>query len=171
MRASIFRLTALIMLCAVLAMVASCSKTVWTKPGADAQDFDRDKVACLAQSYQSAPVSNTSVPLGGGYTQPAYTNCYGVGYGINCTTTGGAYIPPPTVTIDQNTGARNAVFNACMYSLGWTLTRVDNSPRPSHMLDETSPVIPDPVATCHFREGPDQELTLSACSAKSGWVR
>jgi hypothetical protein len=74
------------------ALLAGCT-TYYYKPGATTQDFEIDKASCTTQAYQYAPPAMQGVQIGGGYNQPTYTNCYG-GYGsVNCTTTGGGYVP------------------------------------------------------------------------------
>jgi len=110
-----------ILIVCLLATLVGCVR--WNKPGADHADFDHDKAMCIAQSYRDAPVANSNVALGSGYNQPAYTRCNGSGNTMNCTTTGGSYVPPPTISTDQNVGARNAAFRACMYEAGWSEQR------------------------------------------------
>lgn len=101
------------------ALLVGCT-TYYYKEGATPRDFEVDKAACIAQSYQAAPVAMTGVQVGGGYTQPTYTNCYG-GYGsVNCTTTGGGYVPPAVIPVDVNNRARNAMFESCLIAKGWS---------------------------------------------------
>jgi hypothetical protein len=92
----------------------------WSKTGATQQDFDVDKAACESQAYSVAPSAVTGVRVGSGYNQPTYTNCTGYENTVNCTTTGGGYIPPPVIYIDQNVNARNSAFANCMYKNGWS---------------------------------------------------
>jgi uncharacterized protein YceK len=44
----------LILLATVLILAGCASQRVWTKPGATAQDFERDKWDCQAQASQMA---------------------------------------------------------------------------------------------------------------------
>jgi hypothetical protein len=103
----------------IVLALAGCT-TTWSKPGATQRDFDVDKTACVSQAYQIAPVSAVPMTFGTGYTQPTYTSCTG-SYGMaNCVTTGGNYVPPTVVPVDVNRGARNAAFESCMYTRGWS---------------------------------------------------
>lgn len=54
-----------------------------------------------------------------GYVTPMQTSCTGTGYAMNCFTTGGNYIQPVYMPIDQNQGARNSAARSCLMSAGW----------------------------------------------------
>lgn len=107
--------------------VTSCAPAVWVKPGANTADFEVAKGRCLAASYRSISPAMESVPIGGGYTTPMYTNCFGTGFSANCTTTGGQYVPPATMAVDTNQSVRNQVFRGCMYSDGWALQKPEEA--------------------------------------------
>jgi len=101
--------------------LSACQPTFeWVKPGATNASFNADKAQCLAQSYQYIPTANTPYALGVGTTSPGRMNCTGFGNTLNCTSYAGGYKPPPVVTLDANTGARNQYFVACMQGLGYS---------------------------------------------------
>jgi len=54
-----------------------------------------------------------------GYTTPLQTSCTPVGYSVNCFTTGGNFVPPSYMLVDQNQDARNSAFRSCLYAAGW----------------------------------------------------
>ena len=106
-----------------------CATYRWFKPGASPEDFRRDALACLTWALQIAPEAMTPIPLGQGYTNPVQTNCttdYAGGRSvINCTSTGGEYVPPPVMHVDQNTRARDTALLMCMYGRGWSKQKVE----------------------------------------------
>jgi hypothetical protein len=104
--------------------LTGCSHLVWEKPGASTADFEAAKGHCIGQAYSQVPTAPASATIGGGYVAPSYTSCYGSGYGANCTTTGGQYVPPTVINYDANASARTEVFKGCMYADGWSLIRV-----------------------------------------------
>lgn len=112
----------------ILSVLSGC--TTWYKTGATKQDYDVDSAGCVSSAYNAAPPVITPSQVGSGYQQPSYTNCTG-GYGsVNCVTTGGQYIPPATIYVDQNAPAQKASFTSCMYRNGWT-TQNAGPPRQS----------------------------------------
>lgn len=104
----------------LVSMCLLCGCTTWYKSGATRQDYDVDLAGCVSAAYSAAPPAITTAQIGTGYRQPAYTNCTG-GYGsVNCVSTGGNYVPPAQVQVDQNAPAQKAAFNSCMYQKGWS---------------------------------------------------
>jgi hypothetical protein len=93
----------------------------WAKPGGSPEEFDATQSACQAQSYSQFPPIMQQVQITAGYTTPVQTNCngYGYGYAVNCVSTGGQYIPPAYVTVDQNGAGRNSAFRSCLFTAGW----------------------------------------------------
>ena len=67
------------------------------------------------------------------------TSCSGFGYSASCVTTGGQYTPPVSVPYDANGGARQQVYQGCMYSEGWTLERKDAASSCTLRLQAKSP--------------------------------
>lgn len=113
--------TLIISIC-LFSLLTACS-TTWYKRGATKQDFIADRQDCIAESYREAPVANTPVQMGIGNSQPIYTNCTGSYNNVNCTSTGGGYVPPPHIDIDQNISVRDVFFKDCMYKHGWSTVR------------------------------------------------
>jgi hypothetical protein len=66
-----------------------------------------------------------AVALGSGYNAPVNTMCHGYGYMLNCTSTGGGYVPPTTLPVDYNANARNEDIRACLYENGWQPTKAN----------------------------------------------
>lgn len=110
----------------ILSVLSGC--TTWYKTGATKQDYDVDSAGCVSSAYNAAPPVITSSQVGSGYQQPSDTNCTGVYNSMNCVTTGGQYIPPATIYVDQSAPAQKAAFTSCMYQKGWT-TQNAESPR------------------------------------------
>ena len=117
------------------------------KPGAGQAEFNADSAFCEMNAYKFAPPAVERVVIRGAYREPTQTNCsgninmqengtasrgtyYGNTNGTitnNCTTTGGNYVPPATVDIDNNQSARNAAYRNCLYQRGWsTVKPVEN---------------------------------------------
>ena len=109
-----FRLTAAIGLA-----LAGCA-TKWTKPGATEQEFEVTKASCIGRASSRFPPAMQHIQIGSGYTTPMQTQCFGTGYSVNCTTTGGQYVPPAFMDVDANTGARNSDVRSCFFENGWT---------------------------------------------------
>jgi hypothetical protein len=105
-----------------LVLVSGCA-SYWLKPGATRQSFNDDKAHCMAQGYLVAPITNTPVPMGGGYAAPGSATCVEHGNTADCAGYPGTHLPPTAVPVDMNTHARSAVVDACMRGLGYT--RVD----------------------------------------------
>jgi len=96
----------------------------WYKPGATKQDFEVDKANCIYQSSMNVPPAVRQVQIAPARRNPTYTNCNGNSSGnytsYDCTSTGGDYVPPVNINVDYNQGARNAAFQSCMFSNGWS---------------------------------------------------
>jgi hypothetical protein len=104
--------------CAVL-LTASCV-TKWSKPGATEAEFEGTKSACDGRSYSQFPPAPQQIMIMAGYVTPMQTQCYGSGYYVNCNTTGGQYIPPSYMTVDNNQRPRDAAVRSCFFEQGWT---------------------------------------------------
>jgi hypothetical protein len=65
------------------------------------------------------PVMIVQRELAPGYQSPAQTHCTSYGNQVSCTTTPGAYTPPPSVTEDANLGNRNNASRSCLNSRGY----------------------------------------------------
>lgn len=98
--------------------LAGCTQ-YWAKPGGTQVEFEATKAACQAQAYTQFPPVPQQVMITTGYTTPLQTSCNGLGFAVNCFTTGGQYVPPAYITVDQNNAARNSGFRACLFAAGW----------------------------------------------------
>jgi hypothetical protein len=103
----------------ILSLVLAGCTQYWAKPGGTPAEFDATKAACEGRAYSQFPPVLQQVMLTQGYTTPMQTNCTPIGYTVSCYTTGGQYIPPAYMTIDQNLTGRNSAFRSCLYSAGW----------------------------------------------------
>lgn len=99
--------------------LAGCA-TKWSKPGATSAEFEATKGSCSARAYSRYQPIMTSIQIGSGYTTPLQTQCFGTGYNVQCTTTGGQYVPPTSMMVDQNNNARDQDIRACFFERGWT---------------------------------------------------
>lgn len=111
------KLTLLVVLAASL---FGCYK--WYHPTKGKSEFGEDKYTCERESAQTYPVVMQRQTYGAGYQAPSQTNCHTDYFGnTNCTTTPGAYTPPPSTTVDANQWNRMGAFTSCMESKGWSL--------------------------------------------------
>lgn len=104
----------------VLAVALDGCATKWTKPGATTAEFEGTKASCISRASARFLPHMQHIQIGSGYTTPTQTQCFGTGYNVNCTTSGGQYIPPAFMDIDANNGARNQDVRACFFEAGWT---------------------------------------------------
>jgi len=104
--------------------LSGCADT-WEKPGATQQEFEATKAACMSRAAARFPPMNRQVQIGNGYMTPVTTNCTGFGYSVNCLSTGGQYVPPSVITVDDNANARRQDTRSCFFENGWHLK--DNS--------------------------------------------
>jgi hypothetical protein len=104
--------------------LSGCADT-WEKPGATQQEFNATKAECLSRSAARFPPMNRQVQIGSGYTTPVTTNCNGFGYSVNCISSGGQYVPPSFMNVDDNANARMQDTRSCFFENGWHLK--DNS--------------------------------------------
>jgi hypothetical protein len=99
--------------------LASCAPQLWAKPGGSPAEFEGAKEGCNTQSYSMFPPMMQQIMVTSGYMTPMQTNCTNVGYSVSCYTTGGNYVPPVYMPVDQNQGARNSAFRSCLMTAGW----------------------------------------------------
>lgn len=97
-----------------LASLAGCG--TWHRPGSTEAEFNQERYACQQEAASTYPIVMAS--SGGGYQGASQTSCTGYGNMVNCTTTPGAYVPPPQS--DQNAIPRAMAFDSCMKAKGWT---------------------------------------------------
>lgn len=126
----------------LIVLVISLSACVtYYKPGSTKQDFEVDKANCLYQSSLAAPPSVRQVQIAPAKKNASYTSCSGTNQNgqvnANCMTTGGEYVPPVNINIDDNEGARNAAFQSCMFSNGWSTQKPESEGSYKQSKDES----------------------------------
>src|SRR4051812_13365683 len=104
-------------LCASLALVG-CMQ-YWEKPGSGQAEFDGMKAACNSRAYSRFPPMIRQVQLTAGHTTPVITNCNSYGNQMSCYSTGGQYVPPAMMPVDDNESSRSSDVQACFYENGW----------------------------------------------------
>lgn len=130
-------------LISILILVTLTGCVRYYKPGAGQAEFNADSAFCEMNAYKFAPPAVERIVIRGAYREPTQTNCLGninmnengtasrgTYYGNttgtvinNCTTTGGEYVPPATVDVDNNQGARNAAYRNCLHQRGWSTVK------------------------------------------------
>lgn len=100
-------------LLALIVVLSGCASNVWvgTNPTKDIQE-------CRLDAGQKYPPMLYSEQVSAGYTSPKYTSCDNMGGYVTCSTTGGVYTPPTTMTSDANSTAREDYINYCMTQRG-----------------------------------------------------
>jgi hypothetical protein len=129
----------------VAVVLSGCAPQIWAKPGGTSVEFEATKAACNAQSYSQFPPMPEQLMIMAGYMTPVQTTCTGGGYTVNCFSTGGNYVPPAYVTVDQNLSARNSGFRSCLMSAGWQ--PVKNQEEAATVTNSLLPVAQATVAT------------------------
>jgi hypothetical protein len=110
--------------CAAALALSGCAQK-WEKPGATPEEFDAMKSACQTQSFAQFPPMPRNVQLTAGYVTPVTTTCNGFGYTATCYSTGGQYVAPVVITVDDNQNARNQATRSCFYQNGWSPVKHD----------------------------------------------
>jgi hypothetical protein len=101
-----------------LVMLSGCAQR-WAKLNGTEAEFNATNAGCSSKAYSQFPPAPRQVMLLAGYTTPIQTNCYTVGYSVQCTTTGGQYIPPTYINVDDNETPRGNAVTSCLYTAGW----------------------------------------------------
>lgn len=101
-----------VLLLAALAL-AGCANHVWVGQNPQ-QDIDE----CTVEANHRYPPAIYTYQSGVGYTTPVRTSCASNGAYTNCTSTGGAYIPPTQSLADANADNRKTHFDSCMIARG-----------------------------------------------------
>lgn len=108
-------------LCLIVSAVllTGCAEK-WEKVGATEQEFDGMKAACSSRAYSMFPPTMRQIQLTSGYTTPVSMSCSYIGYTQNCVQTGGGYVAPITMLVDDNQGGRTQSVRSCFFQDGWT---------------------------------------------------
>lgn len=152
--------TPLLFVISLALMLTGCAEK-WEKFGATEQEFEAMKAACISRASARFPPMMRQVQLTNGYTTPVITNCNGFGYSVSCFSSGGQYVPPTYIAIDDNTGARDQDTRSCFYENGWhpvkdhsdqeaSISASDIGQKPTF---EASGDYSDCVKRCHFSSG------------------
>lgn len=119
--------------------VGACQPTtenyLFRKGGSVAQT-DKDYFECELAASRGVP-QDTRIATTPVYTNPVQTNCYQVGYSVQCNTTGGQVYGGNTYTYDANSKLRATYFARCLASRGYQvveLPRCDSSKVPPELL-------------------------------------
>lgn len=103
----------------VISLLCACSTSYWVKPGAGSDDWELDSSECRVLAAGAIPAATQQIQLSGGYRNPSVTNCSALGSNINCTTSGGDYVPPTYYAFDANTSIRDEAVELCLKRKGW----------------------------------------------------
>ena len=100
----------------LLALIAGCADTSWTKKGAGEAELVGDRSQCKEQAYEAAPVRLAPAPQA--YVPPVTLECHtaGVGGVPTCST---VQTMAPLPTGDANELPRLRLFERCMRERGW----------------------------------------------------
>jgi hypothetical protein len=105
-----------------VAMTACIPNRYWAKPGANDADFQRDKYVCWQQAAAMYPVNIVQQVTDPGRAPTETTNCYAIGYSVQCQSQQTSRGRPPTVeSVDVNVRNRENAAEQCMYSNGWRI--------------------------------------------------
>lgn len=107
-----------ILLLTFLVCTSGCA-TKWVKLGATEHEFNAMKASCEARAQSKFPPLMRQQQISSGYTTPMTTNCYNTGYQVQCYSTGGHYVPPRYMAVDDNYHARQSDIESCYYENGW----------------------------------------------------
>lgn len=129
------------------------------KLNASWSDTDTTAKYCSREAVKLFPV-NIQTRSGGGYSTPAYTNCYGGYYGnVSCTTTGGNYVAPYSYDVDANSTRRENAYKECLASRGYELKTVRQCD--GDVISTLAKLKANPVAA-------QKQLTNSSCAIQEG---
>ena len=106
-------------LIAGMVLLSGCAEK-WEKLGASAQEFDGMKAGCSTRAYAMFPPMMQQIQLTGGYVTPVSMSCSYAGYMQDCIQTGGQYMAPVTMMVDNNKAGRTQATRSCFFGNGWT---------------------------------------------------
>lgn len=93
------------------------------RQGASVSQADSDYFECKLSAARAVP-TDARVGTTPTYTTPVQTNCYTVGYSVQCNTTGGQTYGGQTYTYDANKKLRNSYLARCLASRGYSATEL-----------------------------------------------
>jgi len=105
--------------CALSVLFLSGCAEKWEKPGAGLDDFQAMESMCSARAYVRFPPALRKEVIFGAHKAPIKTDCETNGNNVSCVTTGGEYVPPETMIVDDNSDGRKHDIRSCFYENGW----------------------------------------------------
>jgi hypothetical protein len=113
----------LLVILVIFSASLGCARYVWQHPYKDVGTFNQEKGQCNQQSFASHPVQMQQQLIMAGYQTQSTTNCYQIGYSMQCNTIPGRYVPPVYANVDVNQSGRNDAFKMCMEGNGWSYVK------------------------------------------------
>lgn len=100
--------------------LTGCGNLMWVRPGGTQSESARDEYNCTSSAARLFPAREIQVEVWPSRTTSVQTHCQTDYFGnINCTSTGGDYVPPVMGTRDVNKSARDDAVTMCMKAKGW----------------------------------------------------
>jgi len=103
-----------------LLTLTSCAQPIqfWYQQGAVPGSANRELVNCQVAGVRNVPV-NTQIGQSPSFVTPVTTSCFGGGYSIHCTQSGGDVIGGGVYSYDANSKLREALVAQCMREKGF----------------------------------------------------
>lgn len=100
--------------------VAGCADR-WHKIGGSAgdDDFAAAEKTCQSRAAEKYPPILRQIQVEPARTVPLVTSCSGVGTSLRCGMSGGQYVPPKFMPVDDNALMREQETHACLREKGW----------------------------------------------------
>lgn len=86
---------------------------------AGADDFASAEKACQQRAAEKYPPIVRQIQVEPARTTPLVTSCSGVGASLRCGMSGGQYVPPRFMPVDDNALMREQEARACLREKGW----------------------------------------------------
>ncbi len=93
------------------------------KPGASVARADSDLFDCRINAARMVP-TDTQIATTPRYTTPVQTQCYNIGYSVQCHSTGGQTYGGNTYSYDANQDLRARYLAQCLASKGYSATEI-----------------------------------------------
>ncbi len=101
-----------------IGLLVGCAQS-WEKPGTTAEEFDQIKATCTSTAYSAIPPAYRQIQTSPGYMTPTQTHCVGSVVSPTCIATGGQFVPPILLTVDDNQVSRDDYIKDCYHKNGW----------------------------------------------------
>lgn len=106
------------------------------KEGATVAKTDTDYFQCEVEAARGIP-QETRLATTPTFTTPVQTNCYRIGYSVQCNSTGGQTYGGQTYSYDANSELRATYFARCLAARGYNVVELpvcDKSKVPADLL-------------------------------------